>query len=656
MSGNFSDDGPPMLRVFVGRSFAPDDQPVWDAFREMLEALRPLGVVYEDAKEATPGPVSAKIRELIERNDVYLGILTRRHPIAQPQPAKSRLARVVEALRQPATTKWAPSEWVVEEVGFALGRGRGTLLAIESGLTFPASDLAADREWFSFDRSAVSACQNALTSQIGHLLHGKLPRVDEPVTAARSATAVGDVPPPEGEGPAPQILAFMRAAKAGEFDRCAALERSILDEETTEDGRTRTRLMLLGMRARHSDAEAIRKLEDLAAQTPRDPRIAIELASAYTNLHEHNRALATLKPLSENGKNQELGIAVVRTLLAAERYAEAKSLSIAVLREARSNDDRKAAIDLMADVAKASEDRELEASILECAVRLDPAGTDTRFRLAFLYSEIGKDRVAAYHYRILTQGKRDPVVFNNLAVAYGRLDLKGREKQSLLMASANSALGKANLSNAYITAGFLESGVLLAEEVLREGTDEQASAIARDALGAADKIKRNEQGVVDSLERITAQERDFRAAFAEAMSRHPAAAASGSYVGENNDVELVIDGDNARGTRVKRVQSSSALASLLALSSSVSPEGKLPLEVLSYEISGDVMGCAAQVQFREVSRSPGRETPRTLLGGERASVTMAQLVIAEDGQSLRIMEHDGGTVSIFRVARRAGSA
>src|SRR5215471_20864212 len=66
------------LRAFVGRSFLPADEALWVEVRALLESLKPLGFLFEDAQEAQPRAVSEKVRAGIDRNDVYLGILSQR--------------------------------------------------------------------------------------------------------------------------------------------------------------------------------------------------------------------------------------------------------------------------------------------------------------------------------------------------------------------------------------------------------------------------------------------------------------------------------------------------------------------------------------------------------------------------------------------------
>ena len=70
--------GQPRLSAFVGRSFLPQDEGLWVEVRTLLESFKPLDFAFEDANEAQPLGVSDKVRAGIDRNDVYIGILSHR--------------------------------------------------------------------------------------------------------------------------------------------------------------------------------------------------------------------------------------------------------------------------------------------------------------------------------------------------------------------------------------------------------------------------------------------------------------------------------------------------------------------------------------------------------------------------------------------------
>ena len=63
------------LSAFVGRSFLPDEKPIWQKLWDILDNHKSLGFEYEDAKEAQLRPISDKVIELIMRHEIYIGVL-----------------------------------------------------------------------------------------------------------------------------------------------------------------------------------------------------------------------------------------------------------------------------------------------------------------------------------------------------------------------------------------------------------------------------------------------------------------------------------------------------------------------------------------------------------------------------------------------------
>jgi len=200
-----ANDSPPVrIRAFVGRSFLEQDDPVWYAIRTILASLRPIGFDFEDAKEAQLRPISEKVREGIERNDFYIGILTRRSRI-NDQATESNLGhRFLARVLSRKASQWTTSNWIVQESGFALGKGKKVLLLIEQGVDFPAADLDADTEWVPFNRDSVPECANRLVSMIGRLISETLPatpatvQVSSPEKGAPSEERRPE-PPPGGD-------------------------------------------------------------------------------------------------------------------------------------------------------------------------------------------------------------------------------------------------------------------------------------------------------------------------------------------------------------------------------------------------------------------------------------------------------------------------
>jgi hypothetical protein len=120
------EERPAILTAFIGRSFEKSDSELWNEVRAILDNLRPLGLKFEDAKEAQARPISAKVQEGIGRNEIYIGILSKRHPIddsAASGGSWRRRLRAAFASRE-SPLRWVTSFWVVQESGYALGRGK----------------------------------------------------------------------------------------------------------------------------------------------------------------------------------------------------------------------------------------------------------------------------------------------------------------------------------------------------------------------------------------------------------------------------------------------------------------------------------------------------------------------------------------------------
>jgi len=170
------------LRAFVGRSFLPQDEQVWVAVRKILEALRPVGLHFDEASEAQLRTISDKVRSKLEHCSLYIGILTRRFPIyaQQPESGEGLFKRVLAAINNSQRpSKWGTSAWIVEEIGFALGSGKKALLLVEEGVEFPQSDLAGDMERVFFDRRSMQECSTRLTAMINNLIAEQLPSVPQ---------------------------------------------------------------------------------------------------------------------------------------------------------------------------------------------------------------------------------------------------------------------------------------------------------------------------------------------------------------------------------------------------------------------------------------------------------------------------------------------
>ena len=102
----------------------------------MEELLRDVGFETLTGDRPEARGVAQKVRSRIEAADVFVGLLTRRHPIP--------------------SGGYTTSPWVIEEKGYFLGLGanRPIVIVVEEGIAVPSETggLAGDLEYIALER------------------------------------------------------------------------------------------------------------------------------------------------------------------------------------------------------------------------------------------------------------------------------------------------------------------------------------------------------------------------------------------------------------------------------------------------------------------------------------------------------------------------
>jgi hypothetical protein len=121
------------LRAFLGHSFAVDDRALVEA---VVELLREVGFEALTGEAPEARGVAQKVRSRIEAADVFVALLTHRHPIP--------------------SGGFTTSPWVIEEKGYFLGLdpNRPIVMLVEKGIAVPneTGGIGGDLEYIALDR------------------------------------------------------------------------------------------------------------------------------------------------------------------------------------------------------------------------------------------------------------------------------------------------------------------------------------------------------------------------------------------------------------------------------------------------------------------------------------------------------------------------
>jgi hypothetical protein len=124
------------VRAFVGHSFTDEDRDVVSQFLEYLDALQKINSAFSwvHARAAEPKQLAEKVLALVKECNVFIGICTKKELVVAPSGGARFFKRFVyrEVDLQSKT-----SDWVIQEIGLAIGRDMHLILLVENGVRAP---------------------------------------------------------------------------------------------------------------------------------------------------------------------------------------------------------------------------------------------------------------------------------------------------------------------------------------------------------------------------------------------------------------------------------------------------------------------------------------------------------------------------------------
>ena len=604
------------LSAFVGRSFLDQDEAVWATFRAMFESLAPMGFRFEDAKGSRPKPVSDKVKAGISRNTLYIAILTRRERISTKESPT-----LFQRLFPPreSSPRWTTSNWVVQEIGYAIGRDLRVLRLIESGVEYPATDLDADREWIGFERGNIPACFNRLTAMIATLIAETIP--PEPITTQKAeppSVAAHLEPSPPSQS---QLFADMvKHLREGNPEAAELAKVKLIQQSSPEEGLL-YETVYLGRRAANGDEKGLAELHRLAGQHPSSGSPVVGLSRYFATVGDHRRAadvlIDSLPRLAAGDLPWVLSEAAI-ALKEDGRSQQAKQILKEHLNQTTDGKVRAGLWKSLSQVAVDLGNDDIESGALEAALEEQPTDLSLRFDLAYKYSKMSLHEMSAFHYGCL---ENNPTAHNNLGIEYEALGWPFAQIEEYEAASAEELLARANLAHVYLSKGFAKEAKMHAEAALAS-TEDNTRLRARTALDEVENGIKREREAIEKLGVNTRDERRFRHEFAQALLRQPTMEGATAYSTPFGSVTLAVE----QGRLVGRAEEpETGLLGLLSVASAAPGEFTRVIE-----FAADLEGASGT--FRCVRRTLNEA--RAVIGEPK--VTAGLLVILPD-RSLKFL-------------------
>ena len=142
------------INAFVGHSFDDSDKEIVRIFIDYFTTLSKstgLNFLWDHAEEAQTMAISQKVKDKIIGKNLFIGIFTKKERVIKDHLlVKGMLINSKNLMSDESNFEWKTSDWVLQELGYCLGKDMSAIILLEKG-SRSISGLQADHEYIEFD-------------------------------------------------------------------------------------------------------------------------------------------------------------------------------------------------------------------------------------------------------------------------------------------------------------------------------------------------------------------------------------------------------------------------------------------------------------------------------------------------------------------------
>ncbi|NQV58384.1 MAG: hypothetical protein HQ502_01880 [Alphaproteobacteria bacterium] len=648
------------VRAFVGHSFNAEDEEIVRKFLTHFETLAKskIDFVWEHAEGAESKILAEKVMSLISDKNVFIGICTKKEFTISLNELKSPLLRRNLRIAEKKMFERKTSDWIIQEIGLAIGRGLRLILLVESDVRLPGG-LQGDIEFIRFERKFPERSFDKILEMITSIS----PRVSDAPAASADMNLASTKDEPGIDMSGGDSLTTPRSDwKRLDYERAYWLLAIDEDEEgivridgdylNTDDASNDSNKIswqayteLVHLEA--GNGESFAKLEALARANPENIIILKYLAAGQRHYQDHTKAAATYEAAAAIARNDKEAIQLKG--LAAEEYVRADLLenSSAIIDEimkdfGESGNEELQTLQVLSDLAKLGDEIEANLAYMERIVELDPSDIDTRFSLAHLYAKCGNDDLALLHYLKIPYQQRGSATWNNLGVTFENLSMPAKSVNAYRKAKAKGeTLAMSNLANKYISAGLLtEARDECNEAMTFENYHKNIGSSLTRLTGVPDQ---EDDTKAERLEKAKPKS-DFYKKFGRAASHPDMSKLATRWEGPDCILEVTVNGQIFSATGSYEAKHGLMAAALLGVVA-----GELPRFRIEY--TGTVRG--RSVEARVTRKQENKNPANTSVLGSSTDENKVIMVLTDDKDEISVMEYVSEVVVRYYTLKRS---
>jgi tetratricopeptide (TPR) repeat protein len=389
------------------------------------------------------------------------------------------------------------------------------------------------------------------------------------------------------------------------------------------------------------------RLKTLGEANPTNRDVSYYLGQIYDQFNDHEKAALAFRVAAKSPKDADDELMLLGKAAAAYQKANLSDAAVELLNSMRSKatvngGGEKTILNALVEVSEISRDDFVLTSSMERVLELDPADKETRFSLAYKYSDMGEDELAAFHYSRIPINERSAIAWNNLGVSLDRLGLHAKAIAAYRKSEeGGETLAMSNLSNKLIEAGFLIEAQKICDSALsRENYHKNIGTTLGRLKELPDEEKKSE---LEAFSKASLKV-DFYRQFGAALSRTFPLSFPTVWQGKRGALNLIVDGPKFTLSGIYEESAGILGLALRGLNSTASNSGAKPVR-WTIQYSGVIRGNAI---VGKISRKRVEEAPSSasLFGSIDDSKQVLMFLDAEQ-KNLNVLEMEERSAPSF---------
>lgn len=471
------------LNAFVGHSFSPEDEEVVNKILKHLTEISKFDANFswDHALSAKPEELSKKVLTLIKDKNLFIGICTKKEKVTTEDKINKAVFSTNKVMIKNEDLEWKTSDWVIQEIGLAVGKGMDIILLLEEGTRNPGG-LAGNIEYISFNRESSTNSFDKISEMVRALLSKKtkkdissikkIPKDnneskeegiedDENIDDAKKDTTEEYVPNSDWDK-----IRYRMALFHFVYNNDSEGEKTILDahlenidkfdkDESAAWEGVREHVLIAAGKEGSFD-----KLRKLGEKHPQISEIQKSIGLVYRDYEEYEKSGEIfLKASSIEQEDSEklhlLGLSAKSYAKTTNKFQLLKVISELKMLSNELPNSEKQLLKVIAEVAETQKDDITYTACLERLLSITPDDISLRFDLAYKYSNTDETKLSLFHYLRIPQSQRSHMAWNNLGVAYDELGFNIKSVESYYKSKENEGtLPVSNLANKLLNEGF----------------------------------------------------------------------------------------------------------------------------------------------------------------------------------------------------------